>query len=118
MKLRKILLTTGAVLMTASNALAAEFENSGNFLSNAAAGLDSTLQPFGEVVASNIPLIFKLIMGAAILLFAVLATVYKNRGRSGQAAEYRAGAWDVFTTAIIAVCLFSVFSGVCKMFGV
>lgn len=116
--LTKLVLSVGGVLMTASNALAAEFNSNGSFLSDTASKLDSMLLPFGEYLASNVPLIFKIVMGAAILLFAVLATIYKKKGRSGEAAEHRASAWDVFTTAIVAIILYSLFSGACNTFGV
>ena len=116
--IKKMVLSVGGVLMTASNALAAEFESTGSFLSDTANKLDSMLLPFGEYLASNVPLIFKIVIGSAILLFAVLAVIYKKRGRSGEAAEHRASAWDVFTTGIIAIFLYSFFTGVCKLFGV
>ena len=117
-RLNRIVLSVGGVLMTAGNALAADFNNSGSFLTNTAGKLDSILQPFGEFLAANVPLAFKLVVGSAILIFAVLALIYKKRGNSAGSSEHKLNAWDAFTTGLIAIVLYSIFSGICNTFGV
>lgn len=117
-RLNRIVLSAGGILMTASNALAADFNNSGSFLSNTAGKLDSILQPFGVFLAANVPLAFKLVVGSAILIFAVLALIYKKRGNSAGSSEHKLNAWDAFTTGLIAIVLYSIFSGICNTFGV
>jgi hypothetical protein len=116
--LNKLVLSVGGVLMTASNALAAEFENTGGFLSDTAEKLDPLLQSFGQFLAENVPLAFKIIVGSAILGYAVSALIHKKKGNSAGSSEHKINAWDAFTTGLIAIILFSVFSGICKSFGV
>jgi hypothetical protein len=117
-KLKQIVMSAGGVILTSTNALAAQAQSGSSYLSSTISGLDPSIQPFAQLVADNIVLIFNFVIVCGILGYGAWAAIQKRQGHTSQAADARASAWDVLKVGVAALVMVNIFIALSGKFGI